>query len=212
MLSSGLRPPPLPPLHFVKSFFLSLSLLQRPSTLIRSLVFLPQAGAVVAQKKQLVLALARNIDSQPQQHWLSLRPELKNLKKLHAENKFRFGMSPKTSFPPAKVRSVLFDLGRYGFVQKRLVFPKTMSAKLALRAAEAFLSQELSFADFETLKESNDLFPGVSYNDFRQDDYINGGQKGFPLRCQALGDCTFVEGFGRFLPKDGGELDIECSS
>jgi hypothetical protein len=125
--------------------------------------------------------------------------ELKELQR-KATTKFQYSVSAK--IPKKKVCCVQFHVGRYGRNSARVFFPRAIDPQLAVKAAEDFLSEDLSVSLFETLKSSGDVFGGdTNFNDLSAF-----GE--YPARSAALGDCYHLEAA---IVRDG-VLELECGS
>ena len=95
------------------------------------------------------------------------------------------------------VLSVVFDIGRYGHLIKRIDFPSAVTESEAIGAVERWLSEPLSHQEFLDLKNEEDLF---AHEDRELSE--------FNCRGDALGDCRFLEDIDR----NGSQITLFCGS
>ena len=81
-----------------------------------------------------------------------------------------------------KVKTIKFDVGRYGKKTQTLRFPVLVDLDLAIDHVERYLSLPLSLRLFESLKRKDDIFDcaEAQFNDFSK-------------IADCLGSCTFLE-------------------
>jgi hypothetical protein len=111
---------------------------------------------------------------------------------------FKYHLCVEPNNVVASVRSVTFDIGRYGQLTHTITFTDPVTESAAVTAAEKWLSKPLSNEEFSSLKEERDLFCGGE--DACIDD--------FKCRGDALGDCKFLEG----ITREHSHMTICCGS
>lgn len=95
------------------------------------------------------------------------------------------------------VKSVTFDIGRYGQTKHTIKFKEMVTQNTAIKKIEEFLSKPLTRYWFNKVKKNNDLFPSW-------DKFESGYCKG-----DLLGDCKFIESMS--VDKNN-NLTFECGS
>jgi hypothetical protein len=116
----------------------------------------------------------------------------------HLVTRFKYILSGvKSNETSRDVRRVVFNIGRYGHLCKRIDFSSDVTESEAIHAVEIWLSEPLRWQEFVDLKNAVDLFAC-------EDRILSE----FNCRGDALGDCRFLEVIGR----NGSQITLSCGS